>query len=158
LEGREVTARTDVYALGLVLYEMFTGRRALTPDAAPGGPSRKGTPPASVALDLPDVDASVEHVILRCLERDPGRRPASPIVVAAALPGRNLLAATLAAGETPSPDTVAAAGEAGTLSPAAGALCFAGALVGLVLLAVGGRDLSLIGLSRPTHGPQFLIE
>ena len=30
LEGREVTAKSDIYALGLVLYEIFTGRRAFT--------------------------------------------------------------------------------------------------------------------------------
>ena len=157
LEGREVSARTDVYALGLVLYEMFTGRRALTADAV--GPSRKGMPVAPVALDLPDVDPAVEHVILRCLERDPGRRPASVAAVAASLPGRSLLAAAVATGETPSPDAVAAAGEAGTLSPAVGALCFGGVLAGLLLLAVGAaRDVSLIGLTRPEHGPQFFVE
>jgi eukaryotic-like serine/threonine-protein kinase len=135
---------------------MFTGRRALTADVV--GPSRKGMPVASVALDLPDVDPAVEHVILRCLERDSARRPASAVAVAAALPGRNRLAAAVATGETPSPDTVAAAGEAGTLSPAVGALCFGGVLAGLLLLAVGARDVSLIGLSRPEHGPQFLVE
>jgi serine/threonine-protein kinase len=70
---------------------------------------------------------------MRCLEPDPARRPSSPIAVAAALPGGDPLAAALAAGETPSPDMVAAAGEAGTLSPAIGALCFAGVLAGIWL-------------------------
>ncbi len=120
-EGREVTTRTDVYALGLVLYEMFTGQRALTVD---------GAPPASPSTHIPDLDPAIERVIVRCLERDPARRPASAFAVAAALPGGNPLAAMLAAGETPSPDLVAAAGEAGTLSPAVGALCFARRAVG----------------------------
>lgn len=158
LEGREVTARTDVYALGLVLYEMFTGRRALTLDAASAALSKKGLPQASLSLDLPDIDPAIEHVILRCLERDPARRPASPIAVAVALPGRNLLAAALASGETPSPDAVAAAGGAGTLSPPIGALCFASVIVGLIVLAVGAHDVNLIGLSRVDRGPQFLTE
>jgi eukaryotic-like serine/threonine-protein kinase len=158
LEGRELSARTDVYALGLVMYEMFTGRRALTPDAALGVLARNGLPHAGLSLDLPDVDPAIEHVILGCLERDPARRPASPIAVAAALPGRNLLAVTLASGETPSPDTVAAAGGAGALSPLIGALCFASVIIGLVLLAVSAHDVNLIGLSRVERGPQFLTE
>jgi serine/threonine-protein kinase len=158
LEGREVTARTDVYALGLVLYEMFTGRRALASEAAAGSLSKNTLVQPSLSLDLPDVDPAIEHVILRCLERNPARRPASPIAVAAALPGRNLLAVTLASGETPSPDTVAAAGEAGTLSPLSGALCFASVIIGLILLAVSAHDVNLIGLSRLERGPQFFTE
>ena len=56
------------------------------------------------------LDPAVERVILRCLEKDPasGRRA---IAVSAALPGGDPLAAALAAGETPSPDMVAAAGR-----------------------------------------------
>jgi hypothetical protein len=157
MEGREVTARTDVYALGLVLYEMFTGRRALAGDGSPAG-ERPHTATSSRPVDLADLDPAVERVIRRCLERDPARRPASAIAVVAALPGGNPLAAALAAGETPSPDTVAAAGEAGTLSPAIGALCFAGALLGLFLLATIGRDINLIGLTGIDRSPQILTE
>jgi len=158
-EGREVTTRTDVYALGLVLYEMFTGKPALTVDGALlGGRAQNNAPPASPSTHIPDLDPAIERVILRCLERDPARRPASAIAVAAALPGGDPLAAAMAAGETPSPDMVAAAGEPGTLSPAIGALCFAGVLLGLILLAPLMRDVNLIGLTKIELGPQVLTE
>ena len=158
-DGREVTTRTDVYALGLVLYEMFTGKRALAVDGAfRGGGTPHVAPPASPSTHIPDLDPAIERVILRCLERDPARRPPSANAVAAALPGGNLLAAAIAAGETPSPDLVAAAGEAGTLSPAVGALCFAGVLLGLIVLAPLTRDINLIGMSRIELSSQALTE
>jgi len=52
----------------------------------------------------------VEKVIRRCLDPDPSKRPHTALAVAAALPGGDPLAAALAAGETPSPEMVAAAG------------------------------------------------
>jgi hypothetical protein len=54
------------------------------------------------------MDPVVERVILRCLDPDPTRRPSSALAVSAALPGGDPLAAALAAGETPSPEMVAA--------------------------------------------------
>jgi serine/threonine-protein kinase len=77
----------------------------------------------------------VERVILRCLEQDASQRPASAMAVAAALPGGDPLAAALAAGETPSPEMVADAGEAGALRPAIGAILLALIILGLVAMA-----------------------
>jgi serine/threonine-protein kinase len=67
----------------------------------------------------------VERVILRCLEKEPRSRPASALQVALALPGGDPLAAALAAGETPSPEMVAAAGETEGLRPAIAWSCVA---------------------------------
>jgi len=157
-QGQPVTTRTDVYALGLVMYEMFTGRRALTADGGIAGARTHNAATASPSTYIADLDPAIDRIILRCLERDPARRPPSAIAVAAALPGGNLLAAALAAGETPSPDLVAAAGETGTLSPAVGGLCFAGVLCGLVVLAMLGRHVNLIGLTNVALSPQMLTE
>jgi hypothetical protein len=118
LAGREATVLSDIYALGLVLYELFTGRRAfegrtlaeLTRQHARG----LATPPSAAVKDL---DPAVEQTILSCLSADPSLRPASAIAVAASLPGSDPLAAALAAGETPSPAMVAAAGGEPVLRP-----------------------------------------
>jgi serine/threonine-protein kinase len=127
-QGREVTLRSDLYALGLVLYELFTGRR--------------GPPPPTPAL-VADLDPAVERVIRGCLEENPGRRPASALEVAAALPGGDLLRAALAAGETPSPDLVAASGGTRGLPPSAARACLAAVVLGLCLFALLSRHARL---------------
>lgn len=131
LAGREVTARSDIFSLGLVLYEMFTGKAAYQASSLTELMQvRDETNPSSPSTHVPDLDPAVERVILRCLERDPRYRPQSALAVAAALPGANPLAAALAAGETPSPELVAAAGVTGTVRLRA-------ALAGGVLLLLG---------------------
>jgi serine/threonine-protein kinase len=129
LEGREVTSRSDIYALGLVLYELFTGRRAFAADTIAEIMERQRSgPPTAPRAIVPAIDAAVEEVILQCLQPDPARRPASPLAVSAALPGGDPLAAALAAGETPSPEMVAAAGEGAGL----GLRTAVGALIAIV--------------------------
>ena len=143
LEGKGASVRSDIYALGLVLYELYTGRKAFE-GASFQELKRKHSKevPVTPSTVSPGFDPVVERVILRCLEKDPARRPASVSQVAAALPGGDPLAAALAAGETPSPEMVAAAGEEGALAPGrAWALLGAVAVtILIVLLLMPFRD------------------
>jgi predicted Ser/Thr protein kinase len=143
LEGKEVSTRSDIYSLGLVLYEVFTGKRAFAEKAAATRGRSDQTPsrPSSVVKDL---DPIIEKVILRCLESDASARPATALAVAGALPGGDPLAAALAAGETPSPQLVAAAGETVGLRPAIAVVCLAAVLIGLAVGAyLNIRDSAL---------------
>jgi len=119
LEGKAATVQSDLYALGLVLYEIFTGRRARSGRTVPELRREHITEITTPSNVVRDIEPAVERIILRCLERDPALRPRSARQVFEALPGGDRLAAALAAGETPSPRLVAAAGIEGTLSPAA---------------------------------------
>src|SRR2546427_7037541 len=119
LEGRTFTVRSDIYSLGLVLYELFTGRKAF--EAPTLGElvklRRSDTTPTTPSEIVKGLDPLVEKVIDRCMQKDPSQRPSSALQVAAALPGGDPIAAALAAGETPSPEMVAAAPTEGILKP-----------------------------------------
>ncbi len=159
LTGRDVTARSDIYALGLVLYELFTGKRVYQttsiPDLLAQHSSGSITAPTEIVRTL---DGAIERAILRCLDPEPARRPLSPLAVAASLPGGDPLAAALAAGETPSPEMVAAAGgEAATMSPVAAAVWLGLAAVLLLSVAWLADRTSL--LSRvPLTKPMAVLE
>ncbi|MEA2488874.1 MAG: eukaryotic-like serine/threonine-protein kinase [Acidobacteriota bacterium] len=137
LSGGTLTTRSDLYALGLVLYEAFTGNRPFTATAlADIVRDRLGdTAPATPSSWITGLDPLVERVILRCLEKDPDRRPASALQVAAAL-GGDPLAAALAAGETPSPQMVAASAKLGTLRPLHAVLLLAWIVVALTAVVL----------------------
>ena len=112
LRGDSVTPKSDIYALGLIFYELFTGKRAYeAASVAELIQLQEANRPLGMTTLASDVDPGVEKVILRCLQPDPLQRPATALAVAAALPGGDPLAAALAAGETPSPELVAASGQ-----------------------------------------------
>jgi serine/threonine-protein kinase len=81
-----------------------------------------------------DIDPTVERIILKCLDPDPAKRPSGALAVSAALPGGDPLAAALAAGETPSPEMVAAAGAQEGLKPAIAIACLAAILISLAAI------------------------
>ena len=118
MAGKEVTIRSDLYALGLILYELFTGERPFEGKSIAGLlAAREKNDPVPVSTLCPEIAPSVESVIARCLSPDPARRPPSAHAVAAELPYKNSLAAVIAAGGTPSPELIAASGDAKPLRP-----------------------------------------
>ncbi|MBL8113291.1 MAG: protein kinase, partial [Acidobacteria bacterium] len=140
LAGEPATPRTDLYALGLLLYEIFTGVRPF--EAASFAEWREVHSrqlPAPPGSHVGDLDPAVERIVLRCLEKDPARRPSKASAVALALPGGDPLAAALAAGETPPPELVAASSAGAALRPGAAAAVFVAVVLALLGLSVGSR-------------------
>lgn len=134
IEGANQTIQSDIYSLGLVLYELFTGKRAFEATSLNEliKLRRSDTMPTTPTSIVKGLDPLIEKVIDRCLQKKPEDRPASALQVAAALPGGDPLAAALAAGETPSPEMVAAAPTEGALKPAIALSLFAAFVILLV--------------------------
>jgi serine/threonine-protein kinase len=157
LEGREVSVRSDLYALGLVFYEMFTGKlphqaNTVAEILVLRKESRVTNPSALVS----GIDPAVERVILRCLDPDPKQRPESALALAASLPGGDPLAAALAAGETPSPEVVAASGSTEGLSPKVGGAALAAVFVGFIALLVLLPRLQMVNRLPLENPPEVL--
>ncbi len=159
LRGERVDVRSDLFALGLVLYEIFTGKRAFVADT-PAELQRlhRDSSPKSPSTHLPDLDPVIERVISRCLEMDPAERPSSALMVAAALPGGDPLAAALAAGEIPSLEMVAAAGTTGGIRPWVGALCLVAVCAALFVTGHVNLGRRLHGLDPMEKSPAVLTE
>jgi eukaryotic-like serine/threonine-protein kinase len=75
IQGEEITKQTDIYAFGVVLYEMLTGVppfKASTPEAVQAMHLREApTPPKALR---PEIPAVVEAKVLQALEKEPKRR------------------------------------------------------------------------------------
>ncbi len=142
-----------------MLYELFSGK-----EAYPGATiaemlaQRQKGVPARLSSVVKGIDPAIERVILQCLDRDPQSRPRSALVVAAAMPGGDPLTAAIAAGETPSPEMVAAASDqpltsVGRLWLMAGALVVALAITGFLL-----QNGSVLNLPPLETSPEVMAD
>jgi serine/threonine protein kinase len=73
--GKAIDYRTDIYSLGLMLYEMFTGTPAFTADTpvAVALKQLRETPPPPHEVE-PTIPVAIERAILKCLEKEPSKR------------------------------------------------------------------------------------
>ncbi len=159
LAGKGATVRSDIYSLGLILYEIYTGKKAFKARTLAELREQKETQTPRAPSELREgIDPVVERVIQRCIEKDPSSRPSSVAHLAQTLPGGDPLAAAIAAGETPSPEMVAASGSKEGLRPAVawGLLVFI--IIGTIaLLWMNDRAMLHRRIPFEKH-PQHLLE
>jgi tRNA A-37 threonylcarbamoyl transferase component Bud32 len=159
LAGRGATVRSDIYSLGLVLYEIHTGKKAFTASTLAELREQKETYTPRAPSELREgVDQVVERLIRRCMERDPNARPSSVAQLAMALPGGDPLAAALAAGETPSPEMVAESGGKEGIRPAMAWSLVSIIIVGIVAVMAINDRIMLYRRIPFAIPPQALVE
>jgi serine/threonine-protein kinase len=157
LHGAEATEQSDIYSLGLLLYEIFTGQRVFSGTLTDilSAHAQAKRPPSTITRGL---SPAVERVILQCIEESPSNRPESVRDVLAALPARDPLRAAIAAGETPSPGAVAAAEAVGNLPLATAWTAVATMLLLLIGIGTVSRYTMLYRQAPLTMSPDVLTD
>jgi beta-lactam-binding protein with PASTA domain/predicted Ser/Thr protein kinase len=105
-QGQEVTARSDVYSIGVMLYELLTGRLPFPGDSAVSIALKHMTePPPPMSANGLRIEPNLEGVVLGALAKDPAARWQSAEDFAAALEACRPWVEAFDAGETVGEDT-----------------------------------------------------
>ncbi len=151
LKGQPASIGSDIYALGMILYEMVTGER---PFPSRGEAAR--TRPIPPSEHVPELSPAFDRVILACLAREPDQRPATVYEILSGLPGGDPLAAALAAGELPSPTLLVHSRSDRPMRPATMAGMFLLAVVAMGIAALLSMKTSFFVQSGLTKSPDVL--
>ncbi len=146
LLAENVTVQSDLFALGLILYELVTGERPF-----PAGSREElrrqhaELTPVTPSKLASGIDPALDQVTLRCLARDPRQRPASAQEVKDALPPL-------------SPKMTRQEGGTGTLRPQVAVAVLAAALLGLFLNARLAESTMAFHQVGTIKAPNYLRE
>jgi serine/threonine-protein kinase len=157
--GAPATVRSDIYGLGLVLYEIYCGKKAFsTRTLAELREQKEHVAPRAPSEIRQGMDPIVEQQIMRCIDRDPQARPRSIRQLLASLPGGDPLAAAIAAGQTPSPEMVAASGLKEGLQPAKAVMLLIVVILGALGMALMNPRASLLMRNPNGKDPHVLAD
>ena len=150
----ETNVQSDLYSLGLVLFELFTGQYA-----HPSGSMvdlvqlhEKESGPIRPSDIIDQLDPAVDIAVRLCLDSDPSGRPKSAASVASMLSSENSLYLDDLTDNPPSPELLATFGERGLLTPQIAAVLSAAVCIGLIsllLLSGTSRRLNISTLTQP---------
>ncbi len=159
IAGLEVTQRSDIYSLGLVLFEIFTGRQVFEGDSFRELRDKHATSvPQNPSELVSGIDPLVDKVIAGCLEKIPDHRPESALKVAMSLPGGDPLRVALEAGQTPSPEMIAASPKKGALRPVVALMLVAAVLFNFGLLLTISKNWATFRQIPLERSPEALRE
>ena len=153
----ETSVQSDLYSLGLVLFELFTGQYP-----HPSGSMidlvqlhEKKSGPVRPTDVIDEIDPAVNTAVRLCLDNDPRERPKSAASVAAMLTMGNPLYSDDPTGDPPSPELLAVFGERGLLAPKIAAILSAAVCIGLTALLILSGTSRRLNVSTLTH-PEIL--